>query len=639
MKLKQQHFAIIGIILLAAIALYLGTGQRLEVIGFDTISLQRASIISSDEFFHEPVYQMSLVVTGSGGYAKANITPSMVKEFGIAEPERPVYITINMSKSICTYKLLPTNVNISTLSVNTYSCKYVSTCASSTTCYSAKTTQIGTAYYIDSATIFDYAIDVGLDGQKATLTPSVPAAQIGDVARVKMLGSLVGTTACPIPATDAMVFRYANTSNMILVDKNRVNDVLNAYSTTVSLFNSQCKLPICCTCLATKGDTTLLTAYNTKVSQMLASPPAISQYCTNFTTNGTTTSIACTPPNSPIFPELLMYVKASYVGQVVPAGMPKVISVSSPQTEATNLAYVDVLIKNEGTEADSFDVSLACSRQITTQATRININAGETKTARVSFSGSGMILNCNATAASVNSPTRTSTLATIVQLLPFCDKAQPSLAHVKINTEYGCFWVCPNRYSKDVDERTCAEITDYNRVFVDYYDINAQPVYSRKDFAGNHCLMESKYAKTNQYMDAVFEAKTSIFIPTRQTDKEFLPSPYCSYVKNYGVGVGEDFIYDYSVNPIEGSEQNISGLNQTFTICPTGYTFNSTSNSCYKVGETTITCASGYTLNTNTGICEKQGALLADNSLLLVGFVIGVIVILGFLVMRKKKRR
>jgi hypothetical protein len=259
-------------------------------------------------------------------------------------------------------------------------------------------------------------------------------------------------------------------------------------------------------------------------------------------------------------PLLKLYVKASVLGVVVPSSQPKIVSVSTPTIEAAKTTKFTITLKNAGTETDSYDLAIIGAKQVNLQSTRVSLAAGEEQVVPVFIQAAGIIGNYTITATSVNNPTLKDTYSFRLLAEPFCDK-QPEAGKIRVATEYGCYYICPNPLDSDQREATCQIFGTFEQSGKPYNRSYAENNNNTKSYANEyHCIAVGKYISLNDYMDDVSTGQRQIFTANSKPNAFWLPAPVCNYVAAYGWhwdGSAADYVesedYDYSKVPPAGS--------------------------------------------------------------------------------------
>jgi len=85
-------------------------------------------------------------------------------------------------------------------------------------------------------------------------------------------------------------------------------------------------------------------------------------------------------------------------------GMPQVNSFITDDIFANEIGTLRVLVSNTGTEQDSFDIDLSCSKDISFGSKRITLAPNEDKTIELKYNGDAGDYDCQINAVSVNNP-------------------------------------------------------------------------------------------------------------------------------------------------------------------------------------------------------------------------------------------
>jgi hypothetical protein len=548
----NKNLLILGAIAVAV--LLLGTGFKLpgaSAGGFSTLSLtQGTAYFSDDPFFSSPTYTLAVAADGSGGSLRGSFTPLDVAQYTNGNAPAGVFdIEINNNNESCVYTLKNNTIPVYSYGWTNACCNpgnwIYSVCSSAGTycdgynhCCTAgiSQTKVGDIYLIDSVAHYDTKLQVslinGADTYSTVLTPTNKNGEVAGIMRAQIVGNLQGDQSCPVPSTDTVLYRPVGTSS--LQPKSAY------YLSTILQQNTQYPS-------ANPG----FASYNSYITQFTGSNPVQSSYCDQVTYSGVETQYRCKPVSAVAIPLIKMYVKASVLGVVVPSGAPKIVSVTVPTADAADTTRYLVTLRNNGGSQDSFDISLTGKRQVNIVASRVSIAAGQEVVVPVYVQGSGIIGNYTFTATSVNNPTAKDTYTVRILINPFCDRV-PEAGKIKFNTEYGCYWLCDNKYDVDQREKTCqvfgtfelskipyqAEYqgVKYQNIIVDGVLKENQPVNATltQEFANEyHCTDIGKYATLNGYMGRVI-TNGAVFAPASKPNQYWLPAPVCNYAAEYG---------------------------------------------------------------------------------------------------------
>jgi hypothetical protein len=512
--------------------------------GFTTLSLtQGTSYVSSDPFFNEPAYTLAVVADGSSAGARGTFTPDLVGEFtGNNRPSGPFGIEIQFQNQTCRYTLQSNPLPVYSFSTFQYPC----TTSGGAYCTFTRASKSGDIYVIDSVPQYDTQITVTLNTTTNTYSTSLSTAnrsgEVAGVMRASYIGALQGTQGCPVPSTTTVLYRPVNT--------NQLQPKSSSYLSQLTLISNLVSGGYIDGPLYSPGGGYTAGAANDIANQFFGSTGQASAYCPDPVFSGTATTYSCKPVSPVALPLLRLVVKASSLGVTSPSGIPKIISLSSPTAQAGNTTTFTVRIRNDGTEQDSFDLSVAGKAKVNLQAARISLAAGQQQDVPVLIQGAGIIGNYTLTAASVNSPNNKDSISFRLEVEPFCDRpAEPG--KTKVATEYGCAWICQG--GTDLRERTCQPFGTfepkgkaYNRTgdptstlpSGSYYALNgsfAEPGGDLKDYSGEyHCTGIAQYTTLNGYMDSVLSGTRAPFVAQQAPNAYFVGAPICNYWAAYG---------------------------------------------------------------------------------------------------------
>jgi hypothetical protein len=601
---RRNAVLLIAAIFLFFLALpYLNLKLDVSGIGATPLVIQQVQYQSSDQFWNTPSYQVVLLADGSGITQTATLSPDRVKELtnGTVTTSKDATITVKVDeyckyqlkedtkyivKSISSRSTTCSNSECWSLncggmsnawgndgysSTNTGDCSSAGQCAGRCALWGYKLNPVGVAYELDPFGVPSININISIDygdGEKNIYLSELKTEdEIPEVIRASFPTSGLGKMDCSGGATTQVVGYYKG--NQFLVRSKAYLQQLQIQENQI--FNAQ-------TAYTNQG------IYQQILDRFEKEDATISSKCPIISATAQTAEIKCQPVVPIAVPILNLYIKADAVGATVPVGEFSITGTKiTPPSEAAQFTEVCADIKNDGDSA-ALDGRLICQKKITPFSSRTYINSGETKTACVNYEASGIIdKTCKLEFNDVNNPSNKVSTNVTVSAFPPCEKPQPSPNMVKVYTEYGCQWVCPNQYTNDIFESNCAVIQNYQRcsyggtkqVFTGV-DSQGKSVYESKPFydcnsyQGYHCTAENKYMKIDPYLDDVFASPEDKFVPSEKENQVWLGSPYCKYVASYGytiqngnaVPISQDYYEYISTQPAAGSETVIAGGNQ-----------------------------------------------------------------------------
>ena len=586
MKLtKQQQYLIFGVILILALAFYLPT-LGLSLTGATPLSCDKAEYKTSDPNYPNGSLFCSMALTGSGKQAEFVFSDAFAKEkFGISIEKTGTFNAV-LEGSPCTY-MFDNNTNYLYkyivkqyyyTSGGAYRCGWSSPTDQqramaqgylvgstgqvkdsrgnvdwSVSCKYVFRQTAGVIYYLDPSIINDFSANLSMtidsNTKSGILSQDNPTIR-NDYFTAEYLGGLMGQQSCPAqPSTTAFVQNVLASDPLQYKDKFLADAVLQDQLTIVDVNTAMAKA----------------NSHNLLVDRYLASSASTGQYCAISTTPSTsirTASVSCNPVGTTTIPVFNLYVAADAVRIVVPSGIPSILNASVTKVLSATRSEITVKARDDG-EADSFDFSVQCARDLQPFTTRAHLNAGETNDVLINYEGAGIIGDCNVTMRSVNSPDKLDSMVVKLFIYPFCPRSAPSPAHQLVFTEKGCAYVCPNYgvdsagESTDVFDASCGEIEIYDRCA----NYNASGVCtSRNSYSGIHCTGVGKYLSMNSYLDTV-NVTGNPFIPEKQAHKYFIVSvenkPVCEYLNEYGYVDGApigELEFDYAQGFPEASQ-------------------------------------------------------------------------------------
>lgn len=579
MKLTQQQI-LIGVF---AVMVIVGLGiiqMPASIVGGSALSIDKVETNEGNKIIY------TVAMDGSSGSGTITFTPEQALQYGfsITEPitfeveESCRYLIDDTPKIIyslehvnggvshdwdtggCSDKNAQSRVTqLTTLGcVNISTYKYIHPQAScyptsntyakypSTVVYTNGWKSQGVAYTLESTTFFDTQVNVKIgsgDAKTLTLNNLNKEASVPGVT-VKLIGSLMGTQSCPVAQSEIVAYQQNGQNTLALKDRFSYNQLISMHS---SLLTAQARNA---------------SNYPYVYQQFVGSTPQVSSYCEFEGTNLQETSLRCTPYSAVAIPVLQIIIDGEAVGMTIPEGAPEITEVKAQPTEAGVGSKVSVQFRNTG-GADSFDVALNCPTQVSSASQRYSLTSGESKTVELLYQGSGIIEDCEVKVNSVNHPETFDVENVRILIYPTCSKPAPSQNHIRVWTEFGCYWVCPNGYSADVTN-------DCNAISPDEYSDLATSTYGKSNY---HCLnSEGQYTTLAKYAEMVNESEITPFIPDNREHQYFIAGQTCRYTAEYGyiisgntaTAITGDYVFSYSALPSQGSEY-VEGESGTLT--------------------------------------------------------------------------
>lgn len=567
--MRKKQLNLLGIVLFLAVVLagawYFNLFSLPQSLygGLTGITIQKDEVVSDNPFFSEPVYHIVAVVSPNSREIRGETDLTGM----------PLKLTISgTSNTRCLYKISNQSQKIrywETVYPSFDDCVYPYPGGCRCDCnqygcqlnceWSEITSRLaGEVYYIEPVPFYDYNItinfNVGGVNVPIYLTSDKTADYIQDFAYAQLLGSLQGQQGCPALYTDAMIWRQPSSSNMTLIWKYAAQDAI----ATQNKPSPQ------------KDWGAAAEEYNNTINY--AKNTAYKPYgfqCKLYNISPTETNILCDAIGEVAYPVVDMYVKASVLRQYIPTGKPQILNVSCPKVEAVAKSVCYVLVRNTANQKDTFEVGVQGFKDITPFSVRKEIDAGKEATVEVPYSGSGIIGKFKVYAFSVNAPDLRDEQTVKIVIEPFCDTPKPGCANAKkIMTEKGCFWYCPDYYTKEIGEYSGLEIETlmlemigkphYQDEYGNLINYTVSDVIDKLRDAGEeyHCVDNGKRVSINDYVYKRDDGRISAYIPKDRRNEHlyFIPAfyqkYYCTYLAEYG------YHYDAKLNRVFGVEGN-----------------------------------------------------------------------------------
>lgn len=545
--------------------------QSISGLGASILSVQNVTVVSNDPELNGQALHIVAAADGSGNGGVITFTPQQALGYGISMQE-PVIISAEQS---CEYRLKNASAILveviestgnPTWNWDSGNCQCVfsstgcsgriakngwSTCGtyqdlSSCTYTNAKgicayvgLISQGSVYEVEPVEFFKLRVNISLGDTKysVVLSPDQKSA-INGILRAYHSFSGVGYQTCAHYGSELVAYVPKNSSAMYLKSK---DGYYNALSELSAVNGSYSALYL--------GRARL----NTITESFINSQPFLSQYCPITAKNTYAASFECTPESPAVIPVLDIYVKGGqgFVFEQL-VGKPMIINVSTTQADAAQKFYVDVAVLNSAQVPAAFDASVKTAQ--CPSSVRESFNAGEQKVIKVPCQGAGIVSSVQVTVNDINNPSNSDSETIRLDVLPICSRIPFNPKQVAANTEYGCFYLCPNQHQNDTNPYTCEILSNYDRCT---QRNESGACMEKKSYEGYHCLGIGKYASTNSYMDLVFRGKIPAFVPEIKSHQIFLQPPYCAYVDEYGYenGMPVDLLFNYERMPTGGEYQ------------------------------------------------------------------------------------
>lgn len=538
MKKLKNEYIIMGVLLIALV--YIGLNPA-SIIGGSALSIDKVETSEGNRIIY------TVALDGSAGSGTITFTPQQALQYGF-QIQEPITFSLDQSCryqftnqsnivysldlkdlgermnrccgtifqccSKCEYykcsqydknyyqteisagvKSAPSGCNFNIEYIKTYCTKYVSQ---------------GSAYELDPSNFFitNVKVKIGNGEEKVIELSTIKREAEIDGITVKIIGSLMGSQSCPNAGSEVIAYKKSNEDIFTLKDKivYRQMDSMKKNTPANMVWSS---------------------GYNSYYNAFINSKSYLSDYCEIKETDLQGTFVECTPNYPVAIPMLQIIIDGDKVGMVIPDGEPKILSIEgNTPKETADITPIKVKFQNVGTTVDSFDVALICDTDVNPASKRYTLEKNEIKDVQIEYSGSGIIEECILSINSVNKPNNKDEEEVKVIIYPMCSKPQPSVNHKKVQTEYGCFWLCKNGYQLDVDNR-CQPIDFTNP---SRYKTDEEVCVG----IGQYVNLYDYARGINKTLEGIGDYNVVSFVPTKLTNQHFIPAPYCNYVAEYG---------------------------------------------------------------------------------------------------------
>lgn len=393
---------------------------------------------------------------------------------------------------------------------------------------STSRTLIGTAYRLGYTTIPYFSTNITItkeNGQETVLNlnSNQRTNSIQGTVRVEYLGGLIDYQIPTSPYANLILFR--DTNNQFSIKDAGI----------LSMAREQ-------------PDYYTTNSYNERLTRALNREPILDEHC-EFGIREGENYLYCIP-DMPFVRGMFKYSirDGTLLSLIENVGTPHIQAIENRNFKPPNKETMEILFQNLG-RTDTFEFSLQCPiREITLRSQTFTVREGQSTRIPIEIEGThSVIQDCTLTARSTSNPDVTSEMQLTITIEPFCDKEPPSENHIRVMTEKGCQYVCPNQYIANIDETTCQAIPtardenkDTLQIPQDYLDARTQIT---------HCTGEGTYTTMHNYgfliNDILYENKQTgedtklpFFIPRERQNQIFIAQdagvPICRYVAKLG---------------------------------------------------------------------------------------------------------
>ena len=425
MKIKQIHliwyvlgflsvlFALnyVGVIDLSNIFSYLPTG-------FTVLSLSKVNLYSSSEFWSGPTWVLTVTTGGYGQYAiggYASFDPEDLKLSNGTMPEHDLKIEVVSERQACEYPISydPSEIKVWKLDMKAYSWDQTflkSDDEIRQMCYSDTGTEavlkifhdgwdtycvyksklLGIPGHLPASANVLTEVDVKVTSQGVSYEGTISNKEeqdliLGDNVAVRMLGGLKTYDNCP-DTEDYMAMYNSETGNWKLTDESEYDKYVNAFmdlEATPETDIDQIKL------LFGKVNYYADTATKTKSMFIIDADgnekPAYESLSGRLE-NGL---VYVSMDKRILIPELVFFVKASWLGIVTPVAKPQLIPPCEAIIEAGKKGTLLINLQNIGDEEGNIDVWVSCPPpfSVVTGTQTITLEKGETGFVRFELTG------------------------------------------------------------------------------------------------------------------------------------------------------------------------------------------------------------------------------------------------------------
>jgi len=398
--------AIIGVIAFAAMNGLIPAS--FEGVGFSTLSISNANVETDSNVLSGQQWVVTIVQDSSGGSLSGRFTPEQVKSKTSTgqSPQEAFTFKMDMTKNQVEYPIRAvhgdfdygkiyqvafydmgsyigasreerlntclTRVNGGYDVINLDSPVYSSwICLQKFQVGTFGEADAGTQYFQSTATI---SKDSGQPYSSQIDNLGATSVNLGSVANLKWQGNLVTGQQVPVPtAQDVCFINYNQTGNWQAISCNNYNTWKSLYTGYAGCLGIKQKF-------GTGGSECTNDINNALTIMKQQKSFMVSGGSQAQTTGQMGNGVVILPlPKQFSFPVFTLRIKADYIGIVIPAGIPKILSASSEKFSTGGTGLIKTTIRNDGSSLGAFDVSAVCQSPFTSNdRTRINLNPGQT---------------------------------------------------------------------------------------------------------------------------------------------------------------------------------------------------------------------------------------------------------------------
>ncbi len=337
------------------------------ITGWTTLSLTQADFQSSSDFFTGKTWILYVSQGGMGQYAEGTLTKSEIGSKSGTQPQNDLKLSIDFSEQSCEYPLRVdynlqkikkyeimewgcTLFNSDKATENCGEWDYAGKYSLSFTCFCLKPSSAYTISRLENPNVHTTSVisaeTRGLKEQKTFDTRREIRGYLGNNVYVKWDGYKIGTTPCSDQSPYLGTYFNGQWKLISQANYNIYTDQLNSLKTLIGSGIKKDFLE------------TQVNILNVDANQALQQSGFGS--ISNPTRMDNAIVVRDVSGGFVAIPTWVFYVNAEWIGIVQPVGRPSITGVRTDAFRTGEEGIVEVTVKNIGTQAENFDVSVEC---------------------------------------------------------------------------------------------------------------------------------------------------------------------------------------------------------------------------------------------------------------------------------------
>jgi len=402
--------------------------------GFSTLSASQAQVVTDSNVLSGKQWVITISQDGSGGSLEGRFSPEDIKEVTVTgeTPQYPFTFKMEMTKNQVQYpisaiegeKLYVVNIYDIGTYIGATREERLKTCIEKvgggfdvvnppglyTSWYCLQRFEQGTLGKAAEGSVnFESKATLARDGS-TPITANInnldsTSVNLGTVGHLKWQGNLVTGQQVPVPTAQDVCFLNGKQSgawaSISCENYNTYKGKFANFASCVYSKQQQYKT----------GGNECVQDINNAVTTAQQQKTFMVSGGTQAQTSGTLGSgqVVLPLPKQFQFPVFTLRIKADYIGIVIPAGIPKIDSVTSEKFSTGGTGLIKVTVRNAGNSLGSFDIAATCQAPFSSDdRTRVNVNPGQSADVYLKVFGqtaTDATNYCRVVAFDVNQPT------------------------------------------------------------------------------------------------------------------------------------------------------------------------------------------------------------------------------------------